>query len=194
MAALMNTIPIFPLSSVLFPDGLMSLRIFEPRYLEMVSECLKTDTPFGVCLIEQGGETGAAAVSFQVGTLAKIVNWDQADDGVLLIDVVGGRRFRIHDSEIHANQSITASVELFTEVPKKPIPKQLGNLTQMLEMFLKKYQTQILFDEHELGDAAWVGYRLAEVLPMESIMQQRLLEIDDPVERLNVLLGLFADK
>jgi Lon protease-like protein len=194
MNAQMDTVSIFPLSSVLFPEGLMSLRIFEPRYLEMVSQCLKADTPFGVCLIEQGSEVGDAAVSFQVGTLAEIVNWDQSEDGVLLIDVIGVERFKIHESEVHANQSITATIELLPEGNKRPVPKQLGNLTQMLEGFLKKYQDDIPFDQQQLDDAAWVGYRLAEVLPMESIMQQRLLEINDPVERLNVLVGLFADK
>lgn len=194
MTIQINLIPIFPLSSVLFPGGLMSLRIFEPRYVEMVSNCLKKEMPFGVCLIEQGGETGEAAISFRVGTLAKIINWDQTDDGFLLIDVMGGERFKIIESMVHPNQAITASIQLLPEASRKPVPKQLVSLTMMLEGFLKNLQEGILFNEEQLDDAEWVGYRLAEVLPMESIMQQKLLEIDDPVDRLHVLVGLFAEK
>ena len=88
-------IPLFPLGTVLFPGGPLPLRIFEPRYLDMVSDCLRNDKAFGVCLIKDGREVGEPAQPFDVGTMAKIVDWDRTDDGLLAITALGTSRFRI---------------------------------------------------------------------------------------------------
>ena len=92
-------IPLFPLSTVLFPEGELKLRLFEPRYLDMVSECLRMDTGFGICLISAGKEAGQAAEFFSLGTYARIIDFEQMSDGLLGINVRGERRFRVEQFE-----------------------------------------------------------------------------------------------
>jgi len=191
----LEDIAIFPLSSVLFPEGgEFSLRIFEPRYLAMVSDCVKNDKPFGVCLIETGKEVGEAAISYQVGTLAKIVDWGQSDDGLLMVKALGTQRFKILESKVQKDQLTTATLALFLDPPVTTIPTILSHLATMLRRYLKQAGQLKITDEERLKDAAWVSYRLAEGLGVDSLMQQRLLEIDDPVDRLHLLLGLYAEK
>ena len=94
------SIPLFPLNTVLFPGGLQPLKIFEQRYLDMAAACLKNNSPFGICLIDKGGEVGQAATPHAVGTLANIANWEMEQLGILMITAQGGRRFRIIDSHV----------------------------------------------------------------------------------------------
>lgn len=189
-----NNVPIFPLSTVLFPEGMLLLRIFETRYLDMVSRCLKQDVPFGVCMIADGSEVGEAANCYQIGTLAKIINWDQTKGGVLAIEALGCQRFKILDSDISKQELITASIQLLGDAPSVPIPDELVTLTGMLRNVLNKNKRSAILDDKQFHDANWVGYRLTEVLPMENVIRQRLLEIDDPIERLYLILGLFTDR
>ncbi len=189
-----NNVPIFPLSTVLFPEGVLLLRIFETRYLDMVSRCLKQDVPFGVCMIADGSEVGEAANCYQIGTLAKIINWDQTKGGVLAIEALGCQRFKILDSDISKQELITASIQLLGDAPSVPIPDELVTLTGMLRNVLNKNKRSAILDDKQFHDANWVGYRLTEVLPMENVIRQRLLEIDDPIERLYLILGLFTDR
>ncbi|MBL4743593.1 MAG: LON peptidase substrate-binding domain-containing protein [Cycloclasticus sp.] len=187
-----NDVPIFPLSTVLFPEGVLSLRIFEARYLDMVSSCLKQDTPFGVCLIVDGHEVGLGARCYQVGTLAKIIDWHQPKDGVLEIEALGCQRFKMLDSQIAGNELTTATIQLLEEIPAVAVPNEMSRLTTMLKNVVKKSQPNVSLDEESLNDADWVGFRLTEVLPMENVIRQRLLEMDDPIERLQSILGLFS--
>ncbi|MEW4981657.1 MAG: LON peptidase substrate-binding domain-containing protein [Cycloclasticus sp.] len=189
-----ENVPIFPLSTVLFPEGVLSLRIFETRYLDMVSSCLKQDVPFGVCMIANGHEVGGAARCYQIGTLAKIVNWEQSKGDVLQIEVLGCQRFKILDSKVSSQDLITATIKIMDEKPVVPVPNELFKLTGMLETVLKKQAINISPDAEQLNNANWVGCRLTEVLPMEGVIRQRLLEIDDPVERLHMILGLFTNR
>ena len=188
-----NNVPILPLSVVLFPEGSLSLRIFETRYLDMVSACLKQDVPFGVCMIAEGYETGKAARSYRIGTLSKIINWGQTVDGVLKIDVLGCQRFKILESEIDENELVTASIQVLGEPSFVQIPESLMDLTSMLKTTLNGQQS-IVIKEGQFTDANWVGYRLTEILPIENVMRQRLLEIDNPLERLQTILRLFSNR
>lgn len=194
MPVLTKIVPIFPLSTVLFPEGVLSLRIFEARYLDMVSSCLKQDTPFGVCMIVDGHEVGKAARSYQFGTLAKIVEWGQSDDGVLTIEVMGSRRFKILHSNILSNELITATIQVLPEPAAIPVPEDLMNLALMLKNVFKRHQPNKALKEEQFNDANWVGYRLAEVLSMENVLRQRLLQMEDPIDRLHMLLGLFTQR
>ena len=106
---------LFPLGTVLFPDGPLALRIFEPRYLDMVSACLRNDQPFGVCLIRSGREVGAAASPFAVGTLARIVDWHRSDDGLLGIVALGTRRFRVLETRTQPDQLLVGRLEVIDE-------------------------------------------------------------------------------
>jgi Lon protease-like protein len=163
---------------VLFPGGPLPLRIFEPRYLAMVAECLRSDTEFGVVLITQGGETGAAAASHEIGCLARIIDWDQGDDGLLAIRAIGTRRFRVRSRRVEDKQLVRAEVELLAAPPSLPVPERYREQADWVAAVLPKL-------EHYQGitpedDAAWLAWRLAELLPIKPSQRQTLLEMDDP--------------
>jgi len=185
-------IPLFPLNAVLFPEGVMPLRIFEPRYLDMVSECLKTRTDFGVCLIDSGNEAGEVARIHDVGTLASIVDFQTNEDGLLGITVVGGQRFRVITTMVSDNQLLRGEVESMDHQDDQLLPVQYQLLSDMLRQVLEKFGLEYV-DEHErLNDPYWVGSRLAELLPVELTDRQKLLEMDDPMQRLEYLQNLIA--
>lgn len=177
---------LFPLGTVLFPGGPLPLRVFEPRYVDLVSHCLRNDEPFGVCLIQSGQEVGDAATPFAVGTLAKIVDWHQYDDGVLGIRAVGQRRIRVVSSTTQADQLVVAQCSLIDE-PEDATPADAGSLLELLERILPQAGEHYAQMEPRREDAAWVGYRLSELLPLPLTRRQHLLELDDPCARLTEL-------
>ncbi|MEM7501352.1 MAG: LON peptidase substrate-binding domain-containing protein [Pseudomonadota bacterium] len=185
-------VPLFPLRTVLYPGGPLPLRIFEPRYLDMISRCMKSDAPFGVVLIREGNETGPAT-TYDVGTLAKITDWYQGSDGLLGITALGEQRFRLLDSERQSDGLNVGTVELLDSEAAAALPEEyepmaqilagvLGNLGRLYEPLEKNYQ-----------DAGWVGYRFAEILPIAPEEKQSCLEIDDPIERLRVVRSVLRD-
>ena len=162
----------------------MPLRIFEPRYLDMVSHCLKTDTTFGVCLIQDGKEVGKAASPHRIGTLAKIVDWNQLPEGLLGIMVLGGDRFVIDSTQIADNQLLNGEVTVLPEPVSEKLPSELKILPKLLEQIIS--EAGPLYDsiERDYKDTNWIGYRLAEILPLEPQIRQKLLEQDSSIERL----------
>lgn len=179
-------IPLFPLNTVLFPGGVQALKIFEQRYLDMAAACLKDNTPFGICLIEAGGEVGETAVPHPFGTLAHITDWDMEQLGLLMISTRGGRRFRVLDHEVGADKLLMATVELLAE-PETPLPQTRERLLPLLQRIVSDLGPERMPEPHRFGDAAWVGYRLTEILPIQNLAKQRLLELDDPLSRLEIL-------
>ena len=186
----MDEIPIFPLNTVLFPGGKLPLRIFETRYLDMVSQCLKTEQGFGVCLIQEGAETGRAKVHV-CGTLAEIRDWSRGDDGLLHILGQGTRRFRISQHRIQADGLNLADVEwLAVETPAE-VPAAQQHLVELLRQLLQQLELQeAAADGASYTDAGWVGYRLAELLPISLPQRQYLLELSDAVKRLEIIATL----
>ena len=184
---------IFPLTgAVLFPGLQLPLHIFEPRYLDMVSECLKSKKPFGVCLIKNGQEAGDVAEIYPVGTLASIIDFETNDDGILGITAAGGQRFKVLESEVSKNKLLRGEVELLDHVDDLILPVEYQLLSDMLRKILEKFELEYA-DQHErLNEPYWVGSRLAELLPLELNEKQELLEMDDPVKRLNYLQNLIA--
>ncbi|NLO79974.1 MAG: peptidase S16 [Xanthomonadaceae bacterium] len=182
-------IPLFPLNTVLFPGGTLTLRIFEQRYLQMVSECLRQDSPFGVCLIWRGEEVGEAAVPHRVGTLARSVDWEKGKDGLLGIVAHGGRRFRILDFAPNAQQLLYGNVELLPELEQVPLSPQHRPLADLLRRSLELLAPAD--SGQQLDDANWVSYRLAELLPLPRREKQRLLQCNDPEQRLTLLQRLL---
>ncbi|HBC57365.1 MAG TPA: peptidase S16 [Gammaproteobacteria bacterium] len=174
-------IPIFPLNLVLFPQGQLSLRIFEPRYLRMVSECLKNKTDFGICLISKGKEVGTAEV-VRIGTTAKIVDWQQLPRGMLGIVAVGQERFNLLSSWIEADGLKQGVIESVQAAPLAEFPEGYNALQEFLQSWMDKAKEP--HSEELMRDSEWVGMRLAERLPIDLIAKQQLLELDDPVERL----------
>ena len=181
---MIKTIPLFPLNTVLFPQGVLQLRIFEPRYLDMVSEALTTSSPFGICLISQGSEVGAPAECHNIGTLARIQDWGKSDDGLLSVTVQGGRRFCILKRRIRKNLLLEGDVELIDDHDDEELPVEYQLISDLLRQIGDRFKLKHLSEQENYLDAGWVGCRLAEVLPFELNDKQNLLETDDPVQRL----------
>ena len=186
--ATMNELPIFPLGTVLFPGGPLPLRIFEPRYLDMVSECLRNERPFGVCLIRSGSEVGEPAEPHPTGTLARIADWGRDDRGILTVEAVGESRFRLHGTRTAPDRLLFGECEPLAETPGEvPDPyRPLARLARTLtERFAERYRNTPPPPNEDSADAGpWTGYRLGELLPIPMPHRQHLLEMDDPVARL----------
>lgn len=187
-------IPLFPLGTVLFPGGALSLKVFEQRYLDMAAVCMKEETPFGVCLIAEGSEVGAPAAPHRIGTLARIVSGDMRQFGILLLDVRGGRRFRIVTQEATADGLLRARVELLDEPAKRAVPPAQQSLLPLLRRIVGDLGPERMPEPHAFDDANWVGYRLTEVVPVQVLAKQKLLELDDPVSRLEILFAYLAQR
>ena len=191
-------VPIFPLGTVLFPGGVLPLKIFEQRYLEMTKSCLRDSQPFGVCLIREGREVGTAAVPEPVGCLASIEQWDMPHPGLFHLVARGGERFRIREMQVAANHLISAAVEPIP--PDVPADAVDPLCREVLQAIVDRVGAERIAGPLRLDDAAWVGYRLAEMLPLEARYKQELLELNDAaarLERLRALLvqhGLTPDK
>ena len=187
-------IALFPLNTVLFPDGVLSLKVFEPRYLDMAAACLKNHTPFGVCLIASGQEVGAAAVPHATGTLANIAQADMEQQGILLLTVRGGRRFRIVRQATQPDGLLRAQVELLAEAPPQAVPVAQQGLVPLLRKIAIDRGPEKMPEPHLFDDAAWVGYRLSEVVPVQALAKQKLLELPDPRSRLEVIFAYLAQR
>ncbi|MEN8259809.1 MAG: LON peptidase substrate-binding domain-containing protein [Pseudomonadota bacterium] len=189
-----TTIPLFPLNTVLFPEGVLPLRIFERRYLDLISDCLKQDTGFGVCLIRRGKEVGDAPEIFKVGTYCKIVDWDRGEDGLLGITTQGTRRFRVISRRLSPGGLLEADVEWLDDDECSEITPEHDMLADILKKLADKYFPQYSADPDQFDDALWLGYRLSECLPLHNAQKQTLLEVDDPGLRLDYLRSLFSTK
>jgi hypothetical protein len=179
-------IPLFPLRTVLYPEGPLPLRIFEPRYLDMVSECLKNDQRFGVLLIREGSETGSAT-TYEIGTLARICDWYQGSDGLLGVTAVGEQRFRLLRTDRRRDGLNVGEVETLPERTGTELPEEYKPLAQVLEGVLDDLGRLYESVDRRYDDAAWVGYRFAEILPIAPEEKQACLEVDDPIRRLQIV-------
>ena len=189
---MMHNIPLFPLNTVLFPQGVLQLRIFEPRYLDMVSEALRTSSPFGICLISQGSEAGAPAECHDIGTLARILDWGKSDNGLLMVTVQGERRFRILEKRTRKNLLLEGDVELIDDNDDEELPVEFQLISDLLRQIGDRCKLAHLAEHEKYLDAGWVGCRLAEVLPFDLKDKQNLLETDDPVQRLQQIQQMLT--
>jgi len=184
-------IPLFPLHSVLFPGGVLPLRVFEPRYLEMISTCMKEGTGFAVALILSGSEVGAAAKTYDIGNLVRIIDWTMRDDGLLGISVQSEGRLRIHSTEVHPNQLIYAEVALLEDRQTQIMPEHYKLAVDLLRDIITKVGGHNAELEAFYNDPLWVSGRLAELLPIELLQKQHLLQMDDPLQRLERLCAMW---
>ncbi|HEY2686570.1 MAG TPA: LON peptidase substrate-binding domain-containing protein [Steroidobacteraceae bacterium] len=184
-----SAISLFPLNLVLFPGGPLPLRIFETRYLDMVRRCMRESSQFGVALIRSGNEVGPAE-TFDVGTMASIVDFHQLADGFLGITCTGQQRFRISGRGLQADGLHLANVDWIGAETTLSIPTRHTRLSELLESVLPQLGEYYAEMPLKLDDAAWVGYRLAEILPIPSAQKQFCLELEDPIERLDFLSPL----
>jgi len=183
-------LPLFPLQTVLFPGGPLPLRIFEPRYVDMIGRCMKTGLGFGVTLVKSGEETGAASLH-DFGTVANIVDFDQLPDGTLGVVVIGGTRFLVRSVQREADGLNVGQVELLEDEPRAILPARFADMARLLESVFEDLGPQYQHVEPDFEDAGWVGCRLAELLPIELEQKQHCLELFDPVARLEYLEPLL---
>jgi len=190
----MDELPLFPVHSVLFPDGRFKLRVFEKRYMDMVTRCLKQETPFGVCLIREGREVGEAAHPSSIGTTADIDEYDMPQTGILHITVRGGKRFRVVDTRVLADQLIVGQVALLPEEPYVGLTPAHKDLRELLAKIINEVEGSYYYPPARLDDATWVAYRLAELLPISNECRQRILEQPDPRKKLDILAAQVTER
>jgi Lon protease-like protein len=178
--------PLFPLNTVLFPGGPLPLRIFETRYVDMVRYCMRERSPFGVVLIRAGSEVGATAAgeTCTVGTTARIVDFNGLPDGLLGITCIGERKFSVvkqwqQDDGLHVGE-----IEFATAEERTDLPMEYSHLGELLRKVLPELGDLYTNVPKHCSDATWVGYRLAEILPIALSEKQYCLELDDPLARL----------
>ncbi|MEO8808988.1 MAG: LON peptidase substrate-binding domain-containing protein [Rhodanobacter sp.] len=185
-------VPLFPLASVLFPGGRLHLRIFEPRYLDLVRECTRNGSTFGVCLILAGQETGEPAVPAAIGTLARISDFHREDDGLLGIVAEGGARFRVARSRIRDDGLLRGHARLWADEPDVGVPVEFALLQTILERLIETMAPHWRHaPRRNYEKASWLGFRLSELLPLDCSEQQHLLELTDPLQRLAELRDIL---
>ncbi len=187
----MAELPLFPLNTVLFPGGLLPLRIFEPRYLDMVGRCMREGTDFGVLLITSGEEAGPVAAMAAVGTGARVVDFSQLPDGLLGVMCRGSRRFRLLRHREQSDGLKLGEVEWLADPGPEALAEEHRPLAVVLRRVLAELGDTARHLDADFDDADWVSNRLAEFLPLERTDQQALLELADPQERMRRLAPLI---
>ena len=193
-------IPLFPLRVVMFPRGRLNLQIFERRYIDLVTQCMRTSSGFGICLLKEGEEVvqeGTNQTIHRTGTYSNIIDWDQLDNGLLGITVEGSAKFSIEDCWQSDSGVLQGNVQ-FNEtdnVGRETIPLNdqytaLADLLKNLESHPLVEQKKLIIDYNNLWDLGW---RLSELIPIEIEQKQQLLEIDDPWERIQSIEQLVSD-
>jgi hypothetical protein len=194
-------LPLFPLQTVLFPGGRLSLKVFEARYLDLVGECLRSRLPFGVICLRQGTEAGPGSTSVQlegVGVVAHIDDVDTEQPGILRLRCSAGRRFRLEGAPQRADNGLwRAPVQAVADDPlRMPGPAMLQTVAALAEA-IRRLQEQghaPFAQPYRLDDAGWVANRWCELLPVSLAAKQKLMELEDPVIRLSLVDGFLRDK
>jgi len=184
-------LPLFPLKTVLFPGGVLPLRVFEQRYIEMTKTCLKDAQPFGVVLLTKGAEVApaeAGGLEFApVGTLATIAALDMPELGILHVTAIGGERFQLQTHDVRSDGLVVARVARIPPEPVVALASAFAPLVTLLEVLAARVGPRQFPEASAYDDASWVGYRLAELLPLPMSIKQGMLEINDADVRLGLL-------
>ncbi len=197
-------LPLFPLNTVLFPGGVLPLRIFEARYMDMVRSCMKTSAPFGVVLITRGSEVEVAAATETIGTVARIAAWDMPQLGLLHLRAIGGERFRIEKTQLQDDGLQVAEIEPIEPDEDLPLAEQYRPCADLLQRVINDVGSQraeqgeaepsdpinaIPFESpYRLDSSVWVGNRLCEFMPIPLRAKQKLMELNDASSRLELVL------
>lgn len=187
-----TTVPIFPLGTVLYPEGMLPLKIFEQRYLDMTKACLRDDSGFGVCRIEEGSEVGAPAAPAATGCSAAIVGWEMPHLGLFHLNTRGQQPFRILGRTVRKDGLIQAEVEFLEDQSGDLDAQSFALCRSVLEQIVDRIGTGYFHPPIDYGNPRWVSYRLAEVLPLELTEKQLLLETRSDAERIARLHALLS--
>jgi Lon protease-like protein len=185
-----NVISLFPLHTVLFPGGPLPLRIFETRYTDMVRRCMREQRPFGVLMIQEGDEAGEVATTATVGCTARIADFHTLQDGLLGISCVGEHKFRVSRVWRATDGLNMGEVTWLPAEPAVTLPERYAHLAETVRRALDDLSEHYEHVERKFDDAAWIGARLTELLPIELVDKQAMLELEDPIERLDTLLAV----
>nr|WP_228128382.1 LON peptidase substrate-binding domain-containing protein [Marinobacter daepoensis] len=187
---LMN-VPLFPLNSIVLPGGRIPLQLFEPRYIDMLSRCLKDDRGFVVVLLREGGETEAQASFYDIGTYVRIIDFQQLDNGLLGITVEGDCKVSVVRSWQQDDGLNVGDVECLLAEAQSDVPERYSELPSVLKALSRHPVVKDLEMAVDYSDARHIGWRLTELLPLDKQEKQRLVELQDPLERLDRLQQLL---
>jgi len=185
-----SDIALFPLHTVLFPGGPLPLRIFETRYTDMVRNCMREQQPFGVVLIQEGEEAGPVATTATVGCSARIVDFYTLQDGLLGISCVGERKFSVLRVWRAPDGLNVGEVSWLEPEPRITLPEEYAQFGATVQRAVAELAEHYQHVEKHFDDAAWIGARITELIPIGLNEKQVLLELDDPIARLDALLSL----
>ena len=180
-------IPLFPLQTVIFPSGWLPLRIFEQRYLDMVKQAIADKSPFGICAIREGSETGAFAIPHEVGTLVRVTDWDMPETGILHIQTEALERFVIRSTHSETSGLLVGKVDDVSPEPALSVPDEFSLAVEILRHIIDELGADNFAPPHDFDNAVWIGYRLSEILPLKLSVKQNLLEMNDSLTRLRIL-------
>lgn len=189
----LTTVPVFLLPTVLFPGGHLPLKIFEQRYIDMVRECCANDSCFAACLLDPKQKAAGRMSHMRVGTLAQITDFSTLDDGLLGIKTTGRQRYLIESTRMRDNGLMIADVNVYEPLSPMQVPEEFSILSMICARFMEQLGDQYPdFVPSNLDDADWLGFRMAELLPYDMEEKQVLLQIDDPLERLQLILNTMT--
>ena len=193
-------LPLFPLQTVLFPDGLLELKVFEARYLDLMSACLRESKPFGVVGLKSGAEARVSndpVALYEAGTLAELIEVDSAQAGILLVRCRGGQRFSLASARQQANGLWLATASGVADDATVAPGSTHGNIVRSLEEAIAALAAQDakpFLEPHRFDSAGWVANRWCEILPWPIEAKQRLLMLEDPLARLEIVDSLMRSK
>ncbi|MBN7771561.1 LON peptidase substrate-binding domain-containing protein [Marinobacter daepoensis] len=184
-------VPLFPLNSIVLPGGRIPLQLFEPRYIDMLSRCLKDDRGFVVVLLREGSETEAQASFYDIGTYVRIIDFQQLDNGLLGITVEGDCKVSVVRSWQQDDGLNVGDVECLLAEAQSDVPERYSELPSVLKALSRHPVVKDLEMAVDYSDARHIGWRLTELLPLDKQEKQRLVELQDPLERLDRLQQLL---
>ncbi len=193
---------LFPLHQVLFPGGRLALRIFEPRYLDMIGRCIESGEPFGVVGLTTGSEVRERIpgsedfrqeVFHSTGTLAHLSHWERPQAGLIFVRARGGQRFHLHTSECLKHGLWTGLAEPMDDDAAILVPEDLRPLSTLLQGFLQTLQEGCKAEDmpvqlpYAWEDCGWLANRWSELLPLAERERQHLMALDNPLLRLELV-------
>ena len=198
----LREIPIFPLGTVLFPDGVIALKIFEARYLDMIKQCLREKTEFGVLSVIKNSDLSEEDVSLSfsnIGTLAQIEDFDPIQPALYMTKSFGTQRFKLISSKQEVNGLWIGQVELLANDPLTPIPQEHQKVVKLLDEIISVIKSENLLGDapfkkpYKVDDCGWVSNRLAELLPLSLAQKNHLLAQTNPRIRLDLITEIIED-
>ena len=187
-------LPLFPLSTVLFPGCVLDLQVFEARYLDMIARCMKQGSGFGVVCILEGSETGDIEPDIAgIGCEARVSDFQKQDNGLLGIRVEGGRRFEVLNTELQRDNLLVADVQWLDEIPEQPLQEEDQDLLALLKALAEHPMVAALNMNTEVTGQQSLANQLAYLLPFAEEDKVDLLQVDDPQQRLDGIQTLLEE-